>query len=179
LPGRSRLLRGVKSDLTTAFKPPRRTDAGELAAELRDGLIFRTDAKGLGLGLVPEVQTFGGSTGPDPSSIDAYSPLLHVLLWNGIVALPPLPVMRGRTRMVGGPLVSGSDVLSWPRWRDAVGLSGLRTLFSLAEVHADEPDLTSLTQRGIDRVYRARAVPLNNMIAVFRWGEEVAAGAAS
>ncbi|MDW5592992.1 hypothetical protein VSS74_01495 [Conexibacter stalactiti] len=177
LPARSRLLRGVKSDLTSAFKPPRRFAGDEFAAELRDGLTFRTDAKGLGLGLVPEVQTFGGTTGPDPASIDAYSPLLHALIWNGIVALPPVPVMRGRTRMVGGPLASGSDVLSWPRWRVAVGLSGLRTLFSLAEVHADEPDLTHLSRRGIDRVYRARAIPLNNMIAVYRWGEEIAAGA--
>jgi hypothetical protein len=176
IPSRSRLLRGVKSDLTSAFKPPKRNAAPDLAAELRDGLTFRTDAKGLGLGVVPEVQTFGGSTGPDPASIDAYSPLLHLLLWNGIVALPPVPVLRGRTRMVGGPLVSGSDVLSWPRWRVAVGLSGLRTFFSLAEVHADQPDLTRLSWRGVDRVYRARAVPLNNMIAVYRWGEEIAAG---
>ena len=171
LPLRSRLLRGVKSDLTSAFRRPRGLAADELAAELRDGPAFRSDAKGLGLGLVPEVQTFGASTGPDPSTIDAYSPLLALLLWNGIVALPPLPVLRGRTRTVGGPLVTDADVLSWPRWTFPADLSTLRALFCLAAIHAERPDLAAVP--GIDRVYRARAVELNSMIAVFRWGEEV------
>jgi hypothetical protein len=173
LPSRSRLLRGVKSDLTSVFKRPRRVTGEQLAAELRDGLAFRSNATGLGLGLVPEVQTFGGSTGPDPSSIDAYSALLYLLLWRGIIALPPIPVVRGLRRTVGGPLVTGVDVLSWPVWRIPVGLSALSTLFMVGEVHADEPDLRELTAYGIDAVYRSRAVEINTMIAVFRWGLEV------
>lgn len=171
LPLRSRLLRGVKADLTSAFRRPRGLTTDELAAELHDGPQFRTDAKGLGLGLVPEVQTFGATTGPDPSTIDAYSPLLALLLWNGIIALPPFPVLCGRTRTVGGPLVTDVDVISWPRWTFPADLATLRTLYGRAEIHADRPDLAPL--RDVDRVYRSRAVELNNMIAVFRWGEEV------
>jgi hypothetical protein len=175
LPTRNRLLRGVKADLTSIFKRPRRVTGADLAAELRDGLRFRTNASGLGLGLVPEVQTFGGSTGPEPSSIDAYSTLLFLLLWRGIMALPPVPVVRGLRRTVGGPLVTGVDVLSWPVWRFPVGLRGLRALFMLGGVHAERPDLRELREHGIDAVHRARAVEINTMIAVFRWGEEVGA----
>jgi hypothetical protein len=55
----------------------------------------------------------------------------------------------------------------------AVGLRGLRTLLSLAAVHADEPDRRELGGRGMDAIYRARAVPLSTMVAVFRWGVQV------
>jgi len=173
LPARNRLLSGVKSDLTSAFKRPPRVAAADFARELREGLTFRTDGKGLGLGLVPEVQTFGGSTGPDPSTIDSYSPLLHRLLWHGIIALPPVPVRRGRVRTVGGPLVTSATAISWPRWRVPVDLSGLRTFFSLATIHADTPPLRALARRGVDRVYRAKSVKLSDTVRVFRWGEEV------
>jgi hypothetical protein len=173
VPGRSRLLRGVKSDLSSIAEPPKRITADGLAAELRDGPDFRSGRSGLGLGLVPEVQTFGGTTGPDASTVGAYSTLLYLLLWRGIMALPPVPVLRGMRRMVGGALVTEPDVLSWPRWRMPVGLRSLRTLLSLGAIHQEKPDLHSLAERGIDAIYRARAVPLNNMVAVFRWGEQV------
>ncbi|MGO9321077.1 MAG: hypothetical protein ACLQBY_09790 [Solirubrobacteraceae bacterium] len=173
VPGRSRLLRGVKSDLSSIAERPKRITADGLAAELRDGPDFPSGKSGLGLGLVPEVQTFGGTTGPDASTVGACSTLLYLLLWRGIMALPPVPVLRGARRMVGGPLVTQPDVLSWPRWRMPLGLRALRTLLSLGAIHQDEPDLHYLTERGIDAVYRARAVPLNNMVAVFRWGEQV------
>ena len=75
--------------------------------------------------------------------------------------------------MVGGPLVTGPDVVSWPRWRMPVGLRSLRTLLSLGAIHRAKPDRHYLKERGIDAVYRARAVPLNNMVAVFRWGEQL------
>ena len=174
LPGRSRLLRGVKADLSSIFKPPKGIKQAALAAELRDGPQFASGNSGYGLGLVPEVQTFGGTTGPDASTVGAYSRLLYVLLWQGIMALPPLPVRRGWQRVVGGPLVTAPDVLSWPRWRFPVDLDGLRVLVSLAEVHADEPDGEMLHAYGIDAVYRARAVELSSMVAVYRWGERVA-----
>jgi hypothetical protein len=174
LPGRSRLLRGVKADLSSIFKPPRGLESGALAAELRDGPDFRSGESGYGLGLVPEVQTFGGTTGPDASTVGAYSKLLYVLLWQGIMAFPPLPVRRGWQRVVGGPLVTAPDVLSWPRWRFPVDLDGLRALSSLADVHADRPDSELLRAFGIDAVYRARAVELSSMVAVYRWGERVA-----
>jgi hypothetical protein len=173
IPGRSRLLRGVKSDLSSIAEPPKRITADGLAAELRDGPDFRSGKSGLGLGLVPEVQTFGGTTGPDASTVGAYSTLLYLLLWRGIMALPPVPVLRGQRRMVGGALVTEPDVLSWPRWRIPVGLRSLRTLLSLGAIHKKMPDRHYLVERGIDAVYRARAVPLNNMVAVFRWGEQV------
>lgn len=173
IPARSRLLRGVKADLSSISKPPKRIKAAALAAELRDGADFRSGESGLGLGLVPEVQTFGGTTGPEASTVGAYSALLYLLLWRGIIALPPVPVVRGRRRAVGGPLVTGPDVLSWPQWRFPTDLKALRSLLSLASIHADEPDERELRARGIDAVYRARAVPLNNMVAVYRWGERV------
>jgi hypothetical protein len=174
LPGRSRLLRGVKADLSSVFKPPKGIKRTGLAAELRDGPSFGSGNSGYGLGLVPEVQTFGGTTGPDPSTVGAYSRLLYLLLWQGIMALPPLPVRRGWRRVVGGPIVTAPDVLSWPRWRFPVDLDGLRILFSLSEVHADQPDGGMLRAYGIDAVYRARAVELSSMVAVYRWGERVA-----
>jgi hypothetical protein len=173
IPARSRLLRGVKSDLSSISEPPKRITADGLAAELRNGPDFRSGKSGLGLGLVPEVQTFGGTTGPDASTVGAYSALLYLLLWLGIMALPPVPVLRGSRRMVGGPLVTRPDVLSWPRWRIPVGLRSLRMLLSLDAIHRDAPDHGYLIQRGIDAVYRAHAVPLNNMVAVFRWGDLV------
>jgi hypothetical protein len=174
IPGRSRLLRGVKADLSSIFKPPKGIKAEALAVELREGPQFGSGNSGYGLGLVPEVQTFGGTTGPEASTVGAYSRLLYVLLWQGIMALPPIPVRRGWQRVVGGPLVTGRDVLSWPCWRFPVDLDGLRILFSLAEIHADEPDGDMLRAYGIDAVYRARAVELSSMVAVYRWGERVA-----
>jgi len=75
--------------------------------------------------------------------------------------------------MVGGPLVTEPDVLSWPRWRIPVGLRSLRTLLSLDAIHQAKPDPHYLTARGIDAVYRARAVPLSKTVVVFRWGEQV------
>ncbi|MHB1999590.1 MAG: hypothetical protein ACYCSI_05325 [Solirubrobacteraceae bacterium] len=173
VPGRSRLLRGVKSDLSSIAEPPKRITADALASELRDGPDFVSGKSGLGLGLVPEVQTFGGTTGPDASSVGAYSRLLYLLLWRGIMALPPVPVMRGSRRVVGGPLVTRPDVLSWPRWRIPVGLRSLRTLLSMSAIHEDAPNMRYLRERGIDAVYRTKAVPLNSMVAVFRWGEQV------
>ncbi|MEJ7785020.1 MAG: hypothetical protein WKF96_09475 [Solirubrobacteraceae bacterium] len=173
LPSRSRLLRGVKADLSSIAKPPKRMTADGLAAELRDGPDFRRGESGLGLGLVPEVQTFGGTTGPDASTVGAYSPLLYLLLWRGIMALPPVAVLRGRRRSVGGPLVTKPDVISWPRWHFPADLRTLRGLFSLLQVHADEPSASELRKRNLEAVYRARAVPLSTMVAVFRWGERV------
>lgn len=173
VPSRSRLLRGVKADLSSISHPPKRLTAEQISRELVDGPHFRPGESGLGLGLVPEVQTFGGTTGPEASTVGAYSALLYLLLWRGLMALPPVPVMRGPQRVVGGPLVSGPDTLSWPRWRSPATLRSLRSMLSLAEIHADSPDRGQLIPRGIDAVYRARAVPLNSMVAVYRWGKAV------
>jgi hypothetical protein len=175
IPMRSRLLRGVKGDLASVFKRPRGITGERLATELRHGPDFRPGESGLGLGLVPEVQTFGGTTGPDASTVGAYSALLYLLLWRGLIALPPLPVVRGLRHTVGGPLVTAPDVISWPRWRFPLPLRGLRILFMLAAIHADKPDHRFLRARGIDAVYRARTEELNSMIAVYRWGEQLAA----
>lgn len=180
LPARSRLLRGVKADLSSVENVPRRVTAAGLASELRKGPEFRNGQSGLGLGLVPEVQTFGGTTGPEASTVGAHSPLLYRLLWRGIMTLPPVPVVRGRRRVVGGPLVTEPDVISWPRWRIPVGLRSLRTLFALEAIHTDTSGREApaeraeyLLARGIDAIYRSRAVALNNMVAVFGWGERV------
>lgn len=174
VPMRSRLLRGVKGDLASVFKRPKTIKMERLAAELREGPDFRSGESGLGLGLVPEVQTFGGTTGPDASTVGAFSTLLYLLLWRGLIALPPLPVARGLALAVGGPLVTAPDVLSWPLWRMPLSSRGLRIAFMLAAIHAERPDGRFLRARGVDAVFRARAVELNSMVAVYRWGERVA-----
>lgn len=173
IPSRSRLLRGVKADLSSPALRPKKLTAAGLAEELSGGPTFRSGSSGLGLGFVPEVQTFGGTTGPDPSSVGAYSPLLFLLLWHGLLALPPVGVARGPRRFVGGPLVTEGDVLSWPRWRFPAGLSSLRSLLRWDPVHEERPDPGLLGARGVDRVYRTRAVALNSMIVAYRWGEQV------
>lgn len=174
VPSRSRLLRGVKADLSSIAARPKDVDPDSLAAELQDGPRFVGRESGLGLGLVPEVQTFGGTTGPDASSVGAYSPLLYLLLWRGLIALPPIAVSRGRQRVVGGPLVTAPDVLSWPRWRVPARRDALRSLLTWSEIHEERLDIDRLSARGVDAVYRTRAVPLSTMVAVFRWGERVA-----
>jgi hypothetical protein len=173
-PLRSRLLRGVKSDLSSIGKRPKRIKAEGLAKELVDGPDFVKGSSGLGLGFVPEIHTFGATTGPAASTVGVYSPLLYLLLWHGIMALPPVPVARGRMRSVGGPLVSEPDVLSWPRWRCSLGLRSLTTLLTLPSIHEGTPNAQALAQRDIDAVFRAHAEPINSMIAVFRWGDRVA-----
>jgi hypothetical protein len=174
IPSRSRLLRGVKSDLSGVANRPKSVAGPALAIELERGPDFLKGPSGLGLGLVPEVQTFGGTTGPPASTVGAFSPLLYVLLWLGVMALPPVGVSRGSTRAVGGPLVTAGNVLSWPVWRVPVGLRALRSLFCLDAIHAANPDLKALSARGVTAVYRARAVELSTMVAVYRWGQQVA-----
>lgn len=174
VPSRSRLLRGVKSDLSGVANRPKAVSAERLAKEIECGPDFLKDSTGLGLGLVPEIQTFGGTTGPDASTVKGYSPLLYVLLWLGVMALPPVPVSRGPNRTVGGPLVTAPDVLSWPRWEIPVGLRALRSLFCLDAIHVEVPNRRALSLRGITAVYRAHAVQLSTMVAVYRWGREVA-----
>lgn len=172
-PGRSRLLRGVKADLSSIDSRPR-TDPERIAAELTAGPRFQPGQSGLALGLAPEVQTFGATTGPDASTVGAYSPLLYILLWRGLLAMKPFAVGRGRRRVVGSHLTSESDVISWPVWTVPVDRRGLLTLFAHPEIHADAPQLTGLARRGIVAVYRARAVSLSTMVAVYRWGELIA-----
>ena len=125
------------------------------------------------MGLVPEIQTFGGTTGPNPSDIGSYSALLYRLLWLGILALPPVAVVERGRRIVGGPLVADRETISWPVWTIPLNVTGLRAYFSLAGIHAERTDL-DFAQRGIAAVYRADAVPINTTVAVFRWGKRVA-----
>lgn len=174
VPSRSRLLRGVKADLSGISNRPKTVTADQVSAELASGPKFVKGSSGLGLGLVPEVQTFGGTTGPAASTVGAYSPLLYALLWHGLMALPPVAVDRGPNKTVGGPLVTAGDVLSWPLWHIPVGLRALRSLFCLDAIHAEGPDAVNLEIRGITAVYRARALDLSTMVAVYRWGRQVA-----
>ncbi|HEX4109169.1 MAG TPA: hypothetical protein VHX88_13610 [Solirubrobacteraceae bacterium] len=174
-PKRSRLLRGVKADLSgIADAVP--LNAGGLGAELVDGPVWRAGKSGRGLGLVPEVQTFGGTTGRTPSDVGSHSALLFRLLWLGILAMPPIAVGRAGRLIVGGPLftraVNEDVVLSWPTWSFAVSWRGLTRLLTLEEVHAaDEP---ALAAHGLTTVHQTTSVPINNMIGAFRWGERVA-----
>jgi len=174
VPSRSRLLRGVKSDLSGVSNRPTTVTSSGLARELSEGPDFHKGQSGLGLGLVPEVQTFGGTTGPEASTVGGHSPLLYMLLWKGVVALPPVGVERGHRKAVGGALVTGNDGLSWPVWRVPVGLRALRSLFCLDAIHTEAPESEALGKRGIAAVYRARAVELSTMVAVYRWGTQVA-----
>jgi hypothetical protein len=173
VPSRTRLLRGAKSDLSS-FKPLKRPSPELIERELREGPVFAPGDSGAALGLVPEVQTFGGTTGRKPSDVGAASPLLSILLRHGILSLPPSSASRGGRRLVGGPLISEEGDLSWPRWTIACRLRELRALFTLASVHATEPDAPSLRTRGIDAVYRSRPQQLSTTVAVFRWGRRVA-----
>lgn len=173
VPARTRLLRGAKSDLS-AFKPLRSASPASLADELRHGPSFQPGGSGAALGLVPEVQTFGGTTGRDPESTGAVSPLLSRLLRHGILALPPSGASRRGKRVVGGPLVTEAGELSWPRWTMACGPRELRAVYSLATVHAAVPDAPALRARGVDAVFRSAPEQLSTTVAVFRWGRRVA-----
>lgn len=172
IPARTRLLRGTKSDLS-AFSPLRRTTAATLAGELRDGPDFLPGKSGTMLGLVPEVQTFGGTTGREASSVGAESALLARLLRHGILALPPTSAIRRGRRDVGGPLISDDRELSWPRWRFPCDARSLRVLFGLAVVHEPTPTLERLAAAGIDGVFRAAPQALSTTVSVFRWGRRV------
>jgi hypothetical protein len=174
IPSRNRLLWGVKADLSTAGTSPKESDPTHLQIEIETGPRFVGKTSGLGLGLVPEIQTFGGTTGRDASTVGAYSPLLYLLLSEGLMALPPIAVRRGWQRVVGGPLVTKPDVISWPRWHMPVGLAGLRSLLCWDEIHREKPEIQRLSPRGVEAVYRTRAVSLSKTVAVFRWGEQVA-----
>lgn len=171
-PSRNRLLRGVKSDLS-GIAAKVKLDPKILESEIKDGPIWQKGTSGNGLGLVPEIQTFGGTTGPNPSAIGSYSALLYRLLWLGIFTMPPVAVVKGGQRIVGGPLVADRETLSWPIWTISLDVPGLRAVFSQDGIHADLPD-ASLARRGIAAVYRADAVPINTTVAVFRWGQRVA-----
>lgn len=173
VPGRNRLLRGVKSDLSSV-KEKVKLNRESLAAELDAGPVWLNGKSGRGLGLVPEVQTFGGTTGREPSSVGTHSILLYRLLWLGLLALPPTGVVfRGR-RVVGGPLITDQTSISWPVWSIPLGLAELKTFFCRADVHEPEPDTFSLERRGVTAVYRSASIPINTMVSVFRWGERVA-----
>lgn len=172
VPSRTRLLRGAKSDLS-AFKSLKRAPAQLLARELRDGPAFLPGDSGAALGLVPEVQTFGGTTGRKPADVGAASALLSRLLRHGILALPPSSGWRGGRRVIGGPLFTERGELSWPRWTISCGLTELRVLFSLATVHHPEPDARALRKRGVDAVFRSRQQQLSTAGRVFRWGRRV------
>lgn len=171
-PSRTRLLRGAKSDLS-AFKALKPVSVQHLASELRNGPVFLPGDSGAALGLVPELQTFGGTTGRRPESVGAASALLSRLLRHGILALPPSSGSRNGRRVVGGPLVTEQGELSWPRWTIPCGLRELRVLFSLATVHDSEPNAGALRDRGIDAVFRSRPHQLSTTVAVFRWGRQV------
>ena len=191
-PSRGRLLRAIATDRQhrpTARAKPRRSarrqerpvhvqgaqagaDHGAHTRAAQQTAYMPGDS-GAALGLVPEVQTFGGTTGREPSDVGAASALLSRLLRHGILALPPSSGSRGGRRVVGGPLVTEQGELSWPRGRVACGLRELRVLFSLASVHDPEPDAHALRERGIDAVFRSQPQPVNRTVAVFRWGRRV------
>lgn len=172
VPARTRLLRGAKSDLS-AFSPLRRSTAAALTGELRDGPDFLPGKSGTMLGLVPEVQTFGGTTGREASGVGAESALLARLLRHGILALPPTSATRRGRRDVGGPLISDDRDLSWPRWTFPCEAGSLRVLFGLAMVHEASPARERLAAAGIDGVFRATPQALSTTVSVFRWGRRV------
>lgn len=172
IPARTRLLRGTKSDLS-AFSSLRRTTAAALSQELRDGPDFLPGKSGTMLGLVPEVQTFGGTTGREASGVGAESALLARLLRHGILALPPTSAIRRGRRDIGGPLISDDRDLSWPRWRFPCEARSLRVLFGLAMVHEASPTRERLAATGIDGVFRATPQALSTTVSVFRWGRRV------
>ncbi len=177
VPSRSRLLRGVKADLSGVADPVK-LDVVSIARELVGGLLWRNGKSGRTLGFAPEAQTFGGTTGREPSSVGCHSALLHRILWLGIMALPPTGVARRAQRVVGGPLVTsaaqGDVCLSWPTWSFAASARTVVQIVSLPEVHADAPDGAALRAYGLTSVQRVTSIPINSMIGSFRWAERVA-----
>jgi len=173
-PLRTRLLRGAKSDLSP-FRDWGKLSPEALQEELEVGPTFKSGQSGRCLGLVPEVHTFGGTVGREPSEIGASSELLAVLLRHGIIALPPIGISMRNSYVVGGPLLtSNRSQLSWPQWSLDCGAIELRALYSMREIHSDRPDAAFLRQRGITAVYRSTAQKLSTTGEVFRWGERVA-----
>lgn len=172
-PRRSPLMRGAKSDLSP-FRERLAASSGALTEELSGGPRFGVGKSGRALGLVPEVQTFGGTVGRDASTVNAESRLLSLLLRHGVLGLPPNGVRRGAAWGVGGPLTGQNGVLSWPRWSAPCGLRALRALYAFAPIHELEPDARLLGARGIDAVYRAQPRELSTTVSVFRWGTRVA-----
>lgn len=173
IPARNRLLRGVKSDLSSV-KEEVKLRRNALADELRNRPAWQNGKSGRGLGLTPEVQTFGGTTGRKPSDVGSHSVLLYRLLWLGLLALPPSGVVYRGRRIVGGPLTTDQSSISWPVWSIPLSLSEMKTFFCLGEIHEPEPDTTFLSRRGVSAVYRSPAIPINTMVSVFRWGRRVA-----
>lgn len=173
LPGRNRLLRGVKADLSGVAKPPK-ANPEELCRELKTGPAWRSGSSGLALGFAPQVQTFGGTTGPEPSSIGAYSTLLYLLCWHGIMAMPPFGVRRGPWTIVGGPLFAAGDVLSWATWEMPLRRQALVGLLGFDAIHAPEPDQSLLAAHRITGVFRSSSRKISTMLSVFGWGERVA-----
>ncbi|HTU14578.1 MAG TPA: hypothetical protein VMF31_05215 [Solirubrobacterales bacterium] len=173
VPGRNRLLRGVKADLSSV-KEKMKLDRETLAVELVEGPLWKNGGSGLGLGLSPEVQTFGGTTGRNPSSVGSHSVLLYKLLWLGLLRLPPYGVLHRGRRMVGGPLITDQSSVSWPIWTSRLDSRQLKTYFSMSEIHEPEPNVDFLSRRGVTAVYRSTSVPINTMVSVFRWGRRVA-----
>lgn len=176
LPSRNRLLKGVKSDVSGVADKVK-IDYNHILAELREGPKWKPLHSGRGLGFVPEVQTFGGSSGRAPSDVGAHSPLLFRLLWLGILRLPPFAVLEGGRRRLGGPLITNvtdgsrrKSMLSWPIWTYPVDLDGLLQVYCWSEVQAEFPVADRLRGRGIDLIYRTDFVPINSMIDSFRWG---------
>lgn len=167
--GRSRLVGGVKADLS-GFKPARLTASG-LADELVAGPDWARNGTGTGLGLVPEVQTYGGVTGPKPDSVNESSALLYALTVHALAALPPFGVLRATRRVVGGVLWS-DGALTWPIHTTPRGLRALVALYGSLPRHDSGALPTRL--RGVAAMYRSRPRPINTTIAMFPWGEQVA-----
>lgn len=167
--GRSRLVRGVKADLS-GVKAIKR-DPAALKRELEQGPVWTSSGAGSGLGLVPEVQTFGGVTGPKPDSVNASSALLYALIVQALGVVPPFAVVRGPRRVVGGLLIGDGGVLSWPIH------STPRALRSLLAAYGAVPTVDQLERqrapRGVAAVYRSRPRAINSMISMFPWGELV------
>jgi hypothetical protein len=96
----------------------------------------------------------------DPARFDGIANLLALV---GISLLPAVPVDRnGTVALVSACCVAqegGRVALSWPIWRGAVSLGGVRRLVLLPGLTADDPP-ADLASRGVEVVYRAEAYPL-------------------
>lgn len=177
VPGRSRLLRGVKADIsgiTDYVQVIKAANREEIMRELAEGPVWASGSTGRGLGLVPNLHTFGATTGRNPSGVKGYSPLLYLLCWHGVMAMPPIAVAGRGGAIVGGPLFSAPNMLSWPIWTFDASLQMLVVLFGFSAVHAEEPVQEQLRGRGIAAVFRSQARPISSMLDVFGWGQRVA-----
>ncbi len=75
-----------------------------------------------------------------------------------IEAFPFFPVVTstGRATTTGFRRTSDGLEISWPIWTDSLGMDEIRSLLCISDLSNDQPNLFSMSSRGVVQVYRSR-----------------------